>query len=831
MTEASRSLEVPLDKLRWRLDPASLPFETTAQLEALDTIVGQERGLEALRFGMGMARKGYNIFVTGEPGLGRLSAVKRLLLELTKTDRVPDDLCYVNNFKHPEAPVLLRFRAGKGSAFKKDVHDFLESLKKEVPQLFESEEYIARKNEVIELHEKQVMEFYKAVEEKVKNTGLAVVRMQIGPYTRPDVLPVVDDEPKRMVDLEGMVENGRFPKSEYERLKAKRAEVKEEVDHLVMEVRALQKDVNHKLEEMDWIMFRAMASDLLSPLRQNYDDPKVQAHLDAMIDHMVENLEDVKLVGGKPQGLPPGMPFMAPPAEAILHPYDVNLLVDNAEQAGPPVVIESYPTYRNLFGGIDRVVGPYGAWQTDFSKVTAGAFVRANGGYLVLNLMDAIIEPGVWQTLKRSLKTERIEIQTYDPFYFISGTGLKPEPIDMEVKVVVLGDLGLYQLLRYYDQDVSKIFKVRADFTHMMDNTGQAATDMARFIAGEASRQKLRPFDRGAVALVVENAVRMAGRVEKMSTAFPKHTDLLAEADLYAARAGSQVVTAEHVREALRSRIGRLDLIEVRIREMIARGSLFVDVEGSAEGQVNGLAVHGVGDYMFGMPSRITATTAMGREGIINIEREADLSGPTHNKGMLILAGYLRRKYAQDKPLSLTASIAFEQAYSGVEGDSASSTELYCLLSSLSGAPLRQDIAVTGSVNQMGQIQPIGGVNEKIEGFYLCCKEHGLTGEQGVMIPEANVKDLMLREEVLDAVREGKFRVYAVRTVDQGIEMLTGVPAGAKGKDGKYPAGTVNARVDERLRSLAEGLRDFAKEGEEEGKPKKKEARARKESK
>ncbi|WP_243311380.1 Lon protease family protein [Fundidesulfovibrio agrisoli] len=828
MTATSPYFEVPPESLRWRLDPASLAFETTAQLTPLDAVIGQERGLEALGFGMDMLRKGYNVFVTGDPGHGRLSAVKKLLQERSKADRIPDDLCYVNNFKRPEAPVLLRFKAGLGSVFKKDVHEFLERLKKEIPQLFESEEYIARKNEIIELHEKKVMEFYKAVEEKVKNTGLAMVRMEVGPYTRPDVLPVVDGEPKRIIDLEAMVANGRFPKDEFERLRAKRAEVKEDVDHIVQEVRDLQKEVDRKLEDVDKIMFRTMATDLQGPLREAHQDPKVRAHLEAMVEHMVDNLEEIKTIGAKPQGMMPGMPFSAPSPEAVLHPYDINLLVDNAEQAGPPVVIESYPTYRNLFGGVDRVVGPYGGWQTDFSKITAGAFVKANGGYLVLNLMDAIMEPGVWQTLKRSLKTESIEIQTYDPFYFISGTGLKPEPIDMEVKVVVLGDERLYQLLRYYDQDLPKIFKVRADFSRTMDKTGTAVTQMARFIAGEAAEHKLRPFTAGAVAVVVEHAVRMAGRVEKLSTAFPLHTDLLCEADLYAKRAGSDTVQEEHAREALAARIGRLSRIQDILREMIARGSLFVDVDGAAVGQVNGLAVYSMGGHAFGMPSRITATTAMGREGIINIEREADLSGPIHSKGMLILAGYLRRRFAQDRPLSLTASIAFEQAYSGVDGDSASSTELYALLSSLSGVPLRQDVAVTGSVNQMGRVQPIGGVNEKIEGFFLCCKDRGFTGMQGVMIPKANLKDLMLREEVIEAVREGQFHIWAVASIDEGVEVLTGVPAGERGKDGKYPEGSVNALADARLRQLAEGLRDFAQEGEKDKKDKSKKAEPKK---
>jgi len=780
--------------------------------------------VEAFRFGMGMVKKGYNIFVTGAPGSGRLATVTKLLTELSKKDKVPDDLCYVNNFKRPEDPILLRFPPGEGGAFKKGVHEFLENIKREIPQLFESEEYIARKNEIIETHEKKIMEFYQAVEEKVKNTGLVVVRMQMGSYSRPDVLPLVDNEPKRMVDLENMVENKRFPREEFEKLRDKRAEIKEEIDHIVQEVRRLQKEMAKKLEEVDQIIFMSMAKDLQGALREEFKDEKVLAFLDAMLDDMVEDMEPLKMLGGgKPQGMPPGMPFMGPSPEAIMHPYQVNLLVDNAEQKGPPIIIESYPTYRNLFGGIERAFGPYGTSSTDYSKITAGTFVKANGGYLVLNLMDAIIEPGVWQTLKRSLKTEKIEIQTYDPYYFISGAGLKPEPIDMEVKVVVLGDPYLYQLLRHYDQDVPKIFKVRADYEPFMDKTDEAVDLAARFIRTEVDKQQMRPFDAGAVAAVLEQAVRMAGRREKISTAFPLLADLLSEADYFAGTNGGKTVKAQDVQKAIEAKIERSNQIEERIQEMIDRGSLFVDVEGEAVGQVNGLAVYSMGDYAFGKPSRISAATAMGKEGIINIEREADMSGPTHNKGMLILSGYLRRKFAQDRPLTLTASIAFEQSYGGIDGDSASSTELYALLSSLSEQPIRQYIAVTGSVNQKGEIQPIGGVNEKVEGFYLCCKRAGLTGMQGVMIPATNMKDIMLRPEVVEAVRKKKFHVWPVKTIDAGIELLTGIKAGERGKTGQYPKDSINGLVDAKLKELAEGLRDFGDVGEKnKGKGKKK---------
>ncbi len=810
----TKTHEVPADQLRWRLDPATLPFSSTDDLEPLDEIIGQERGVEAFRFGMGMAKKGYNIFVTGQPGSGRLATVKRLLAELAATDGVPDDLCYANNFERPEQPVLLRFAAGEGARFKEGMRKFLDDVRREAPQLFESEEYIARKNAIAEAHERQVREFYKSIEDKVKDTGLVVVRMQMGPIQRPDLVPLVDGEPKRMVDLEELVEAGSFPREEFERLRDRRLELKEELDAIVQKVRELHKAVAAKHQEVDRLMFTTLAREHLEPLYERYPAPKVRAYLDSVLEHMGKNLDDIRMLGGGAPA-PQGLPFMpAPPGpEAILHPYSVNLLVDNSQRTGPPVIVESYPTYRNLFGSIERLADRMGTWRTDFTKIKAGSFVRANGGYLVINLLDAIMEPGVWQTLKRSLKTETIEIETYDPYYFISSTGLKPEPIDMDVKVVVLGDARIHSLLRRYDPDVPKIFKVRADYESSMDRTERTLEQLARFVRAEVDKQGLLPFAASGVAAVAEEAVRMAGRQEKMTTAFPALADLLAEADYQARGAAAAAVGAEHVLAAVDARVRRSNQAEEHLQEMIDRGSLFVDVDGAKVGQVNGLAVYSLGDHAFGRPSRITASTALGKEGIINIEREADMSGPTHNKGMLILAGYLRERFAQDKPLTLAASIAFEQSYGGIDGDSASSTELYALLSSLSGLPLRQDIAVTGSVNQKGEIQPIGGVNEKIEGFFLCCRRAGLTGSQGVMIPEANVKDLMLRPEVVQAVRDGDFHIHAVRTVEQGIELLTGTPAGTRTRTG-WTRGSVFALADARLGELGRALRDWGGTGD-----------------
>ncbi len=492
--------------------------------------------------------------------------------------------------------------------------------------------------------------------------------------------------------------------------------------------------------------------------------------------------------------------------------YAVNVLVDNGEQHGPPVIIEEYTTYRNLFGSIERIVDRSGVWRTDFSRIKAGSFVRANGGYLVLNLLDAIMEPGVWQSLKRALKSRKMEIQTYDPFYLFTTSSMKPEPIEMDIKVIILTDTYIYHLLQHYDEDVPKIFKVRADFDSTMDNTAESVAQFARFIRTQGAQHGLRPFDRSAVAALVEEAVRMGGRQEKMAASFPKLTDLLMEADYFAEQDGRGMVDGDDVDRALAARVHRSSRIEEKIQDMIDRGSIMIDTDGAKVGQINGLAVYSMCDMMFGKPSRITAATSMGKAGIINIEREAELSGSTHNKGMLILGGYLRKMFAQDKPLAVSASIAFEQSYSGVDGDSASSTEMYALLSSLANVPIKQGIAVTGSVNQNGEVQAIGGVNYKIEGFYACCKAKGLSGEQGVLIPEANVKDLMLKSEVVEAVREGRFHIWSVASIEQGIELLTGKKAGARRKDGTYPKGSIYALVDQRLKDLAQGMANFGKD-------------------
>ena len=816
MPKKSSYPEVPLENLRWRLDPATLPFKTTDDLKPLKEIIGQKRAVEAFKFGMGMDRQGYNVFVTGRAGSGRMSTVRKLLQEISKKDRVPDDLCYVNNFKNPEAPILLRLKGGTGLSFKKAINSFVAALKKQIPQLFESQEYISMKKEIMEAYEQKGKGFFKNLDEKVKEEGFALVDVQVGQIKRPEVMPMVDGKPTHIDQIEAMVEKGRFPKDEFETMKEKYEGLQGQVQQIFLELRDLQKEIQEKIEEMDRVIFMKNASDLAAPIFKKYKARAIKKYLEIILEEMANNLQ---IFMPQPQAQIPGMPVMAPEVDHF-QPYKVNLLVDNSEQKGPPVIIESYPTYRNVFGSIEKIVDRSGVWRTDFSKITAGSLIKAMGGYLVINLLDAVLEPGVWQALKRALKSEKLEIQTYDPFYLFTTSGLKPEPIDIDLKVVVISDPYLYHLLLNFDEDVRKIFKVRADFDTAMDKDEDAIQQISSFIKMKTEEEGLKPFDRTGVAALVEQAVRMSGRQEKISTSFPEITDFIREGDFFAGQENKTLVEEAHVEEAIEARKFRSSMVEDHIQEMIDRGTLMIGVEGEVVGQVNGLAVYSMGDYMFGKPSRITCSTSMGRAGIINIEREADMSGNTHNKGVLILGGYLRKRYAQDKPLTMSASIAFEQSYGGVDGDSASSTEIYALLSSLTEIPIKQYIAVTGSVNQKGEVQAIGGVNEKIEGFFDCCSKMGATNSQGVMIPESNVKDLMLRKDVVEAVKKGQFHVYPVKTIDEGIEILTGKKAGARNAKGAYPKGSINYLVDEKLKELAEGLKNFGNNEKDEEKEK-----------
>ncbi|SEL98692.1 ATP-dependent Lon protease [Syntrophus gentianae] len=812
MSDLKSLLAIPPEKLRWKLDPQTLPFETTSELDPLQEIIGQDRALEAFRFGLGVRKEGYNVFVTGSTGTGRMTTVLKILQEMAGKEIIPDDLCYVYNFKNSESPRLLRFPAKMGRKFRDDVHSFVENLKKDVPMLFESEDYLTMKKEILEKYEEKGKQFFKDLDARVKEEGFAIVQVQIGQMTRPVVMPIVNDQPTPMEKLESIVERGEYPQEKYDAIKNKHHQLTEQVDRIFMEIRDMQREVQKQLEEMDRYVFQKSVTNPTDELKKKYDDEKVHAYLDEMTQDMADNLNAFRM--GPQQPMMAGMALPIGQGNPFL-PYSVNLLVDNGDTETQPIIVENYPNFKNLFGTIERVVDRTGIWTTDFSRIHAGSLLKANGGFLVINLLDAIMEPGVWQGLKRALKANCFEPQTFDPFYIFTTGGMTPEPIPLDLKVVVISNAYLYYLLNAYDEDTRKIFKVRADFANTMESTEETIRQVGRYIRLKTDEDGLKPFDRTAVAAIIEEAVRMTGRKEKISTHLLYIGELLVEADFRAQQEGIDIVSARHVEQAIRSRIYRSNLIEEQIQEMIDRGTLLIDTEGAVVGQINGLSVYMLGDYAFGKPTRITSVTSMGRGGVINIEREADLSGNTHNKGVLILSGYLRRKYAQKKPLSMTASLAFEQSYSGVDGDSASSTEIYAILSSLSGCPLRQDLAVTGSVNQKGEIQAIGGVNEKIEGFFDCCRAKKLTSTQGVLIPASNEQDLMLRADVIEAVARGEFSIYRVHTVDQGIELLTGIPAGEPDAEGVYPEGTIHARVHAKLDELAKGLKEFGEEEEE----------------
>jgi len=804
--------EVPVERLRWRCDPETLPFETTQAIQACDEIIGQERAQEAIRLGLNIQSIGYNIFVTGLAGTGRFTTIKCILEEAEIEGRIPNDLCYVNNFKNSDMPHMLILPPGQGNAFKKEMETLIETLKKKIPLIFENETYVNKKKEVVEKFRNKQAEMFREFEKKVNKEGFALVQIQMGPYSRPGIFPLIEGNPVNIEQVESMVEEGKFSKEELEKLREKQAQLINELEDIFKETRKAEKEIKEELTSLDNEVISPAVKDSISDIKEKFGNEKVQQYLDEVQEDILTNLGRFR----EKEETPPPIPgLVLPQAVDSFSEYQVNVLVDNSETKGAPIIVETTPNYRNLFGTIERVVERTGIWKTDFLHIKAGSFLRANGGYLIFNAVDALTEAWVWPALKRTLKNQVIEIQTFDPLYFFSTSALKPEPIDCDTKVIMIGDAQIYYLLYSLDDDFKKIFKIKADFDSVMNKESDKIQQYASFVRKICDEDKLRPFDKTAVAAVVEHGVRITGRQKKLSTRFHLIADLLREANYWAEKDGSDVVTGKEVDKAIDKRNYRVNLIEEKIQEMIDDGTILIDSDGMVVGQVNGLSVYNLGDYMFGKPSRITAKTSLGKAGIINIEREAEMSGPIHNKGVYILTGYLRGKYAQDKPITMSASLCFEQSYSGVEGDSASSTEIYALLSSISGLPLRQDIAVTGSVNQKGEIQPIGGVNEKIEGFFDVCKAKGFTGKQGVMIPHLNVDDLMLRKDVVGAVEEGKFHIYPVKSIDQGIEILTGMEAGEKVEDGRFMEGTVNDRVDKKLREMGTKIKEF--EGGEEG--------------
>jgi len=810
---APKPTELPATKLRWRCELSRIPFETTAQAELREGFIGQERALRALKMGAELSAPGYNVFVCGLAGTSRGGTIAHMIEELHPPTKESLDRCYVNNFKLTDRPRLLALPRGQANGFKKDIQAGIDFLRRRIPQVFEGEPFQRQKGRIVErftVREKELMDDFTR---RIAREQFALGHMQVGAVALPEIFPVLEGQMVPIEDISKMVHEGKLESTVAEDIERKYEQFRQEFTVVYRKTLTLSRELASELSYLEQEAASVLVDGVIEELKEKYAGPNIAEYLEEVRHHLLDNLDPFKEREGEgehdeetPDGLPkaPGGPERDP-----FRVYGVNVILAHDDEDKSPVIFETTPTYANLFGTIQRAYDARGGWTSDFMDLRAGSLLRADGGFLIMYSLEALSEVGVWRALKRTLNHNRLEIQPLEMFYPFGGSAQKPEAIDINVKVILIGDRSLYELLYEYEEDFRKIFKVRVEFDEEMAMSDGVIAEYAGRLRALSEKENLYPFDRGAFAAMLEYGVRQAGRRNKVTARFIDIADLAREAHYNAAAAGESVVRAAHVRGALSSKMERHNLIETRIREMIQEGTLLVDVEGTRVGQVNGLSVLEIGGYSFGKPVRITATAALGKAGLINIEREANLSGRFHDKGMHIIAGYLRSQFAQDKPLSLAASICFEQSYSGVDGDSASSTEIYALASALSGLALRQDIAVTGSINQQGDIQAIGGVNEKIEGFFDVCRIKGLTGTQGVLMPESNVEDLMLREDILEAVAGGQFHIWPVAKVEQGIELLTGMAAGKKNGDGKFEPGTVLALIDERLSEMAKTLKEF----------------------
>ncbi len=792
--------EIPAPQLRWICDPKTLGVASTNDVKPTKEIIGQDRALGALRLGLEMKHPGYNVFVTGFSGTGRLTTIKRLLAEFDKSPVTLQDRCYVHNFRNNDQPILLTLPAGKGNAFRDDMEALVQDLQKNVPAAFDRKRFKDERKRMMEHFQERQQSVLKDFEHKVKGKGFEVVQIQIGTGMRPDITPVINAQPVSFDQLDAMLKEGKVTREQIEQFMKDRLSLEGQMELVFRELRNIERKAKDSLTDLESRYILPIVKESIDEVRQKYENDKLRRYLDDVQENILADLPRFRPADEQAQTLIPGVPQ---PEEVDFIEFRVNVIVDNSETKGVPIVIETNPRYKNIFGTIDREVDRNGVWRTDFTLIKPGSLLKADGGYLVLNSLDVLVEQGVWQNLKRTLRHALLEIQPIETGVFGASSALKPEPINLDLKIIMLGDAEMYFLLYQQDDEFKKIFKVRADFDTEMAKETVTVRKYMSFIKMVCDEERLRPFDRTALGAIVEHGVRLAGRQNKLSTRFNVIADIARESNYWAKQEKTKTIRAAHVIRAIDEKVERMNLAEEKIREMLRDGTIMIDTEGAAVGQINGLTVYDMKEYAFGLPARITAKTSLGRQGIINIEREVDMSGPSHTKGVLIISGYLHSLYAQTKPLTMNASITFEQTYGGVDGDSASSTEIYAILSSLAGVAVRQDIAVTGSVNQNGEIQPIGGVNQKIEGFFELCRARGLTGKQGVIIPHQNRQDLMLRHSVVDAVAKGKFHIYAVKTIDEGLEILTGMNPGRRRKDGTFEQGTLHHLVNDTLTRFA----------------------------
>lgn len=786
--------ELAPEQLRFFCPDAWIPGESSQDVPKAAGIVGQERGVRALEFGLGIDSPGFNVFVTGLVGTGKMTAVELHLRRISQQGPVPDDLAYVFNFQAPERPQLLRLRAGAGSVLRERMAAFVRDLGSWLPALLTSPEVQTLVEERIEDLQQKQAQLLRDFEAEVQRAGFTLVQVQVGTVTHPEILAVVEGRPVSMEKLLRLTSEGKFPESELQRLSEAHGRLTAQLQQVVTQILAVNAEIQEKAAELRRAIVQPRLQQGLAAIAKAVGDERVEAFLQQAGEDLLANLQ--AFVEGEP-------------TEETLVRYAVNLVVDNSQTQGRPVVVETDPSVANLLGTVEARLMDGAHATSDHTRIRAGSLARANGGFLVLNALDVLSEVGAWPVLKRALRHQQVVIRPRETLFALSGQTLQPAPIDLRVKVVMLGDRALFDALYEVDEEFGKIFKVLADFDRDVPLGQREVHDFLSVMAKIVEEEKLPALDREGMKALVEEGVRLGGPRRRLTARFSDVADILREAGFTAKKEGAHVVSAQHIAAARAAQRARFSLPEEKLLQFMVDHLLVVQTEGQVVGQVNALAIYDLGYFAFGLPGRVTARVSLGTEGVVNIERKARLSGRTHDKGVLILTGFLRGTFALDVPLSMHASLAFEQTYGGVEGDSASSAEVYAILSALSGLPLRQDLAVTGSVDQHGNVQAIGGVNQKIEGFFALCQARGLSGTQGVIVPQANVPDLHLSPEVVEAVRARRFHVYAVSHVSEGLELLTGVPAGRQDETGRYPEGTVFGLCQKRLEEMAATLRRF----------------------
>ena len=801
---APKRWELKPESLRAVCDPEQLGFETTLDLTPLkDKVVAQDRAVHALEFGLGVKDLEYNVYVAGPPRAGKTEAIMAYAADLAAKEPSPPDYIYVHNFRDPEKPQSISLPKGMGRSLKADMEELISTLRVQIPEVFESEDYSNRREALMHTFAQERNAILQELDTKASGEGFI---LNISP-TGLMIFPGKEGKPLSEEELKTLNDEER------EQLRQKSTQLHTVMNEAIRKIRKMEKEYQEKEKKLDQDVALYVVGHHMEELREKFKElPQIISYLNDVQEDVLKNIEDLKKRPGAPS------PFPFPLPEPSFTQYQVNVFVDHSETTGAPVVFENNPTYSNLFGAVERRA-QFGALVTDFTLIRAGSLQRANGGYLVLEALDLLRWFFSYEALKRCLKNGEIKIEDPMEMYgLITTKTLQPQPIPLNIKIILLGDPYIYQILYIYDEDFHKFFKIKAHFDTRMRKTKEHLQKFCELLAGYCHENNFMPLHKTGMARLIEHAQELAEHQSKLTLQFMEVMDILKEANYWAKTNTHEVIFGSDVEKAIQEKTYRADLPEEKMQEFIDEGMLFIDTEGKVVGQINGLSIYALGDYAFGRPSRITATISLGKEGVVTIDREAHMAGNIHNKGVLILAGFLKSRFAQDKPLTLSASLCFEQSYGMIEGDSASMAELVTLLSALAEVPLAQNIAMTGSVSQRGEAQPIGGVNWKIEGFYKVCKARGLDGTQGVIIPKANVQDLMLKKEVVKAVQDGKFHVWAMGTVDEALELMTGLPAGGRQPDGTWEPETVNFKVDQKLHQMMELARELMKGEEEAGK-------------